>query len=178
MAKPNGRVTIRTVAADAGVSIAAVSKVLNLGRGVSPELRSRVEASMAKLGFRPRAAARAMRGRTFTIGVLLPDIRNPFFSDVLAGVNSALERTQYQTLLGISQLHTIEMVLVDTMIDWQMDGLILVAPRMAPREVAGIATRVPTVIIGHHEPSATTFDTVNNDDRLGATLVVRHLAET
>ena len=44
-----------------------------------------------------------MRGQTYTLGVLLPDIRNPFFADILAGVNAALERTQYQTLLGISQ---------------------------------------------------------------------------
>ena len=43
-----------------------------------------------------------MRGQTYTLGVLLPDIRNPFFADIMAGVNTALERTQYQTLLGVS----------------------------------------------------------------------------
>ena len=93
-----GRVTIKTVAADAGVSVAAVSKVLRDAYGVSDALRARVQASMEKLNYRPHAAARAMRGRTYTLGVLLPDMRNPFFADILAGLNEALDRTQYQAL--------------------------------------------------------------------------------
>src|SRR6478752_8205216 len=96
-----GRVTIKTVAADAGVSVAAVSKVLRDAYGVSDSLRARVQASMEKLGYRPHAAARGMRGQTYTLGVILPDIHNPFFSDIVAGINTALERTQYQTMFGI-----------------------------------------------------------------------------
>jgi len=175
--KPRNLVTIRTVAADAGVSVAAVSKVLRDAYGVSPELRSKVQSSVAKLGYRPRPAARAMRGRSYTIGLLLPDIRNPFFADILEGVNSALERTQYQTLLGISQSATsMEAAVIDAMVDWQMDGVILVGPRMAPKEMAAVADRIPMVAVGHHEPQARTFDTANNDDRMGARLVVQHLA--
>src|SRR5262249_1613816 len=125
------RVTIRAVAADAGVSVAAVSKVLREAYGVSAELRSRGNASVAKLSYRPHAAARGMRGQTYTLGVLFPDIRNPFFTDILAGVNAALERTQYQPLLGISQsTAAIEIALVDAMIDRQMDGIIVVGPRL------------------------------------------------
>lgn len=177
--KYRNHVTIRTVAADAGVSVAAVSKVLREAYGVSPELRSRVEASVAKLGYRPRAAARAMRGQSYTIGVVIPDIRNPFFSDILDGVNVALERTQYRALLGISQSATsIESAVVDLMVDWQMDGVILVGPRMMPGEMAAMAERIPTVAIAYHEREATLFDTVNNDDRVGARLVVEHLAES
>lgn len=176
--KYRNHVTIRTVAADAGVSVAAVSKVLRAAYGVSPELRSRVEASVAKLGYRPRAAARAMRGQSYTIGVVLPDIRNPFFSDILDGVNAALERTQYRALLGISQSATsIETAVVDLMVDWQMDGVILIGPRMVPSEMAAVAERIPTVAIAYHEREAAAFDTINNDDRVGARLVVTHLAE-
>jgi LacI family transcriptional regulator len=172
-----GRITIRTVAADAGVSVAAVSKVLRNAYGISRELRSKVEASVARLGYRPRPAARAMRGKTYTLGVLLPDIRNPFFSDILDGVNAALERTQYRALLGISQSATsIETAVVDLMVDWQMDGVIMVGPRMTPAEMAAVAERIPMVAVGHHEPQALTFDSVNNDDRHGGELVVEHLA--
>lgn len=171
-----GSVTIRTVAEDAGVSVAAVSKVLRDAYGVSPELRARVTASAAKLGYRPRPAARAMRGLTFTIGIVLPDLRNPFFADIMDGVNAALVRTQYQTLYGISQSAlSIEMAVVESMIDWKMDGIILIGPRMMPEEVAAIAERIPTVAVAHHEPDATLFDTVNNDDRLGARMAVEHL---
>src|ERR1700754_866522 len=98
----SGRVTIRNVAEDAGVSVAAVSKVLRDAYGVSDALRARVQASIGKLNYRPHAAARGMRGQTYTLGLLIPDLHNPFFADILAGVNTALERTQYQTLLGVS----------------------------------------------------------------------------
>src|ERR1700754_1232863 len=101
--KKGERVTIRTVAEDAGVSVAAASKVLRAAYGVSDALRQRVRASMQKLGYRPHAAARGMRGQTYTLGFLIPDLHNPFFADILAGVNDALERTQYLPLLGVSQ---------------------------------------------------------------------------
>ncbi|HEY0031906.1 MAG TPA: LacI family DNA-binding transcriptional regulator, partial [Devosia sp.] len=74
------RVTIKDVANDAGVSVAAVSKVLRSAYGVSESLRSKVRASMDKLNYRPLASARGMRGQTYTLGLILPDIRNPFFS--------------------------------------------------------------------------------------------------
>src|SRR6516225_10343240 len=68
------RITIRTVAADAGVSVAAVSKVLRNAYGVSDDLRKRVNRSIETLGYRPSRAARGLRGQTFTIGVLVVDL--------------------------------------------------------------------------------------------------------
>ncbi|WP_449395707.1 LacI family DNA-binding transcriptional regulator [Devosia riboflavina] len=84
------RITIREVASDAGVSVAAVSKVLRDAYGVSDALRAKVQASMDKLNYRPLASARGLRGRTYTLGLVFPDLRNPFFADIFAGVNSAL----------------------------------------------------------------------------------------
>lgn len=170
--------TIRDVAEDAGVSVAAVSKVLRDAYGVSEALRARVKASMHGLGYRPHAAARGMRGQTYTLGVLFPDLRNPFFADIMAGINDALERTQYQALLGVGQsATTLEHALVDAMVDRQMDGLILVAPRMGAGELEEIAKHIPTALVGLHFPEGKVFDTVNNDDELGGRLVVRHLHE-
>ena len=172
----SGRVTIHDVAEDAGVSPAAVSKVLRDAYGVSDALRAKVQASIAKLGYRPHAAARGMRGQTYTLGFLIPDLHNPFFADILAGVNAALERTQYQTLLGISDSTTqIETALVDAMIDRQMDGLMIIGPRMYNEDRNRMAERIPTVLIAYHPDASEPFDTVNNDDQLGATLVVQHL---
>jgi LacI family transcriptional regulator len=96
----------------------------------------------------------------------------------MAGVNDALERTQYQPLLGVGQSETsLEQALVDAMIDRQMDGLLLVAPRIVIEDVSAIAARVPTVVIGEHQPGAAGFDTVNNDDERGGELAVAHLVE-
>src|SRR5579859_7670559 len=80
------RVTIADVARHAGVSTAAVSKVLRNAYGVSAGMSQRVRSSMTELGYRPHAAARGMRGKSFTIGLLLDNIRNPFYGDFLDGV--------------------------------------------------------------------------------------------
>ncbi|MBS3847096.1 LacI family DNA-binding transcriptional regulator [Devosia sp. BSSL-BM10] len=170
--KPAERITIREVAQDAGVSVAAVSKVLRDAYGVSDALRAKVRASMDKLNYRPRASARGMRGKTYTLGLIFPDLRNPFFADVYAGVNSALERTQYQAMQGFS---TTPAALIEAMIDRQMDGLILIGPNESAASLAATGARLPLVTIGQHDKSGDGYDTVNNDDQLGARLVVRHL---
>src|SRR5918999_2692014 len=93
------RATISDVASHAQVSTTAVSKVLRNAYGVSPAMRDRVKAAIAELGYRPHAAARAMRGRTFTVGVLLPNIRNPFFPDIVDGVTEQVAATGYQVII-------------------------------------------------------------------------------
>ena len=62
-----------------------MSKVLRNAYGASPAMHEKVRQSIAELGYRPHAAARGMRGQTYTVGVMLPDIRNPFFADILDG---------------------------------------------------------------------------------------------
>ncbi|WIJ26369.1 LacI family DNA-binding transcriptional regulator [Devosia sp. RR2S18] len=173
--KRPGRVTIRHVAQDAGVSVAAVSKVMRDAYGVSETLRQKVRASMEKLSYRPLASARGLRGRTYTLGILFPDMRNPFFADIFDGVSSALARTQYQAMQGVS-VHAND--LVEAMIDRQMDGFILIGPNEESARLDELAMRIPLVLVGHFEPTARLLDTVNNDDQLGAKLVVRHLASS
>ncbi len=163
------KVTIRTVAEDAGVSVAAVSKVLRNAYGVSTALRTNVLESIDRLGYRPSTAARAMRGRTYTIGILLVEISNPFLPGVVAGVQATLGPASYQALIGVGQatLH-IESSLIESMMDMRMDGLLLIAPRLTGDLLDHFAQQVPMVLISHHEPGARNFDTVNSDDRSGA----------
>ncbi|SHF73429.1 transcriptional regulator, LacI family [Kaistia soli DSM 19436] len=175
--KPN-RITIRDVAADANVSVAAVSKVLREAYGVSPSMRSKVHSSMAKLGYRPHTAARGMRGQTFTLGLILPDFRNPFFADIIDGSHDALAGTQYQALIGINRTTpTVDEGLVNSMIDRQMDGLLIVGAN-DQAQLIEIAKRTPLVTIGNHHSSNQVYDTVNNDDDEAARLAVRHLVES
>lgn len=175
---PTTRVTIRTVAADAGVSVAAVSKVMRNAYGVSDALRLRVEASIDRLGYRPSVAARGMRGRTFTLGVLLVGIDNPFLPGIYDGIESVTEAAGYKIMVGVGAARTpTEVQLIEQMIDNRMDGLILVASQIAGTTMERYARQIPTVVIGHHEPAAHGFDTINNDDQGGADLVVRAFVE-
>lgn len=170
------RVTIRTVAADAGVSVAAVSKVMRNAYGVSEALRLKVEASIEKLGYRPSVAARGMRGQTFTLGVLLVDIENPFLPAVYHGIEEVTETKGYKIMVGVGKAHERrEAQLIEQMIDNRMDGLILVASQIPGPVMDRYARQIPTVVVGHHEPQAESFDTVNSDDRTGARMAVRAL---
>ncbi|HEV8556270.1 MAG TPA: LacI family DNA-binding transcriptional regulator [Actinophytocola sp.] len=174
---PPRRITIVDVARHARVSTTAVSKVLRNAYGTSPAMRAKVQAAITELGYRPHAGARAMRGQTYTIGVMLPDLRNPFFPDILDGLTDHLRDTGYQVLLGPSHCNgeEAEAKVTEAMIDRGMDGLILVAP-IAPRtHLEQIARLVPTVVVGRHGHS-TAYDTVADDDTTGAKLVVDHLA--
>ncbi len=133
---------------------------------------------MAELGYRPHAAARGMRGRTYTIGVLLASVRNAFYADLLDGVNTTLRDTEYAVLIGSSGSAEMDdqTKLIHAMVDRQMDGLILIAPAVARTEVVRIAADVPTVVLGHHDPSPA-YDCVVNQDGLGVDLVVDHLVD-
>jgi LacI family transcriptional regulator len=174
---PKGtRITIRHVAADSGVSVAAVSKVLRNAYGVSDALRLNVQASIERLGYRPSVAARGMRGQTYTVGILLVNIDNPFLPQVIDGIHDKLAPSNYKSMLGIGRARLkLESEMVESMIDNRMDGLILVAPMMPEKLLARFARQIPMVVIGHHEPTAAGFDTVNSDDRQGADSVVQAL---
>jgi LacI family transcriptional regulator len=172
------RVTIVDVAQHANVSTTAVSKVLRNAYGASPTMRAKVRQAIAELGYRPSAAARGMRGQTYTIGVVLPDIRNPFFPEVLDGLTARLRDTDYQVLLGPGGCddEPAEARITEAMIDRSMDGLVLIAPLSARSRLDDVASTVPTVVIGRHGHSAR-YDTVVDDDIAGADLVVGHLAD-
>ena len=174
--RSSGRVTIREVAEDAGVSVAAVSKVMRDAYGVSDSMRLRVRESIAKLGYRPHTAARGMRGQTYTIGVLMADIKNPFFPQLIDGIDDGLKGTQYVSLYGIGHGSTsTERAIVHAMVDRAMDGLIMIGQRLTNAEVEDVARQAAIAVIGHHSPQATLFDSANNNDERGGAMVVEHL---
>ncbi|GAB2825979.1 LacI family DNA-binding transcriptional regulator [Actinocorallia aurea] len=177
MAQPGRprRATIADVAQHAGVSTTAVSKVLRSAYGVSPAMREKVTASIKALGYRPHAAARAMRGRTYTIGVLFPDLRNPFFPDILDGIDAHIAGTEYQVVIvrgGASAKS--ESAAIDALVDRQVDGLLMVAPLNTRKRLEEVARILPTVVLGPHDKSAV-YDSVADDDAAGVELVMEHL---
>jgi DNA-binding LacI/PurR family transcriptional regulator len=175
--KREARATIKTVAEHAGVSVPTVSKVLRNAYGVSDKARTRVLASIKELQYRPSASARGMRGQTYTIGILIPDVRNPFYPTILQGVEAVLAETPYVTLTGIVDQPDRVVSIVNAMLDRQMDGIIMIGQRLPLEEQAIVAQSMPTVIVAHHEPDATAFDTVNNDDLHGGYLATEHLLQ-
>lgn len=95
------RVTIRDVARTAGVSLGTVSRVLNRNRSVSESIRERVLQTINALGYQPDAVAQSMRTQaTRTIGIIVPDVSNPLFSNVVSAAEAVLTEAGYSTLLA------------------------------------------------------------------------------
>ncbi|MFG1992455.1 LacI family DNA-binding transcriptional regulator [Actinoplanes sp. NPDC048988] len=171
------RVTIVDVARHAQVSVTAVSKVLRNAYGASPAMREKVQQAIAELGYRPSAAARGLRGQTYTIGVMIPELRNLFFADVIDGINAQIGDTDYQVLIAPGcNGEKAEARVMDAMIDRSMDGLVLIAPVSSKKRLNEVARTVPTVVVGRHG-SSPAYDSVTDDDVAGAALVVDHLAD-
>ena len=92
--------TIRDVALRAGVSTTTVSHVVNRTRKVEPATAARVEAAIDELGYRPNALARSMRrGKTHTVGVVVPDIANPFFGDLARSLEDHMFEADYSAII-------------------------------------------------------------------------------
>lgn len=125
-------VTIKDIAKSAGVSTATVSNVLTQKKYVSSELEQRVYRAIEELGYRPNLYARSLKtNRSYTIGVHVPDIVNPFFSTSVKTIQKEANERGYQIMLydSDSEAKTEEQN-VDSMLSAHVDGIISIAPRM------------------------------------------------
>lgn len=170
-------ITIEDVARTAGVSRAAVSKVIRDAYGVSNDMRTRVQLAINQLGYRPRVSARAMRGATYTLGVEIPTIRNHFFTKIITGATGALVGTRYQLIIApAGPDHDGGPQAIEVLADRQVDGILAISPAVAPEWLEDLAQRTPLVMLGRHDASRS-YDTVVDDDIEGARLAVAHLYE-
>ncbi len=170
--------TILDVAEEVGVSKSLVSLVMRGSDSVSPSSRSAILEAADKLGYRPNAAARTMvRQRSYVIGVMVSDLHNPFFADVIDGIDVAATDAGYRAILTTGNRRPErERLSVAALLEMRVDGLILLSP-VVHRDYAIHASRsVPTVVVGK-ATRTTSVDSVTNDDRMGAALVVDHLVE-
>ncbi|GAA2314614.1 LacI family DNA-binding transcriptional regulator [Streptomyces hawaiiensis] len=169
--------TIRDVAERAGVSKSLVSLALRGSDQVRPEKRDAVLRAARELGYRPNAAARSLsEQRTRTVGVLLNDLRNPWFVDLLDGLNSLLHANGLRMLLADARLNRrIGQDPADPLLDLRVDGLVVVGTLPDPAALGDAAGRIPVVMAGSREPAPPGVDVVAGDDERGARLVAEHL---
>ena len=171
---------IYDVAREAKVSVFTVSAVINKKDHVGAVLKRRVEAAILKLGYRPNSLAQSLaRERTHTIGVVVPDISNPFFPMVVRGAEDAAQRKGYLILLFNSDgLREKEELYLELLLSKRVDGILLTKSqgKLSPGIQRMIKEmKVPVVLMMRTDPDLTD-DAVITDDERGSFEAVSHLA--
>ncbi|MCA5893718.1 LacI family transcriptional regulator [Isoptericola sp. NEAU-Y5] len=157
-------VTLRDVARAAGVSLATASRALSDAPHVSAANREQVVRTAEALGYRPSHAARALTtGSTGTIGLVLPDLENPFFAAVAKGVQGRARETGREVLVAdTDEDGDLERDLVDRLLD-RVDGLVLCSPRMPPPALERVVADGRVALVNREAPGApsVSFDTAD-----------------
>src|SRR3954449_10715162 len=170
---------IYDVARAADVSVATVSAVVNATAYVSPRLKTRVEAAIKSLGYQPNQLARGLATQqSRTLGMIVPDIANPFFPEVVRGAEDAAYAAGYTLLIASSDndLRKEELYL-RLFLAKRVDGVILTkAPGRLPPELQRALTKsgIPIVLLARTVAGFST-DAVELDDRGAAYEGVSHL---
>lgn len=167
---------MQDIADKVGVSKALVSLVFRKAPGPSAETREKVLAAAEELGYRVnRTAALMTARRSHLIGVAAL-IRNSFHAEVVEHIVAAADRAGYEVVLGaVTPTHG-ESRVIDTLLDFRCEGLLLIGPELAGTALTELGERVPTVVVGRRI-SSESLDVVRTADARGIGAMVDHLVE-
>jgi DNA-binding LacI/PurR family transcriptional regulator len=166
------------VARAAGVSKSAVSRTLNRG-AVADATANKVWRAIAELGYVPNAIAASLKHqRTQTVGLVLSDLRNPFFALVAAGVEAEIRKAGYTLLVANTDNdRDRETALTRTLLERQVDALVIASSGPDDDHLRLAVDRGVHVVVVDMHPSRTTVDCVLADNVGGAAAATRHLIE-
>ncbi|HJP66173.1 MAG TPA: LacI family DNA-binding transcriptional regulator, partial [Actinomycetota bacterium] len=159
--------TISDVARLAGVSKTTVSHVVSGNRPVAVRTRARVERAISQLGYRPDTVARSLRTkRSHMIGLIVPDIANPFYPTLARGLEAGIPNGRYHTLICSTDGRADrELEFLEEMYDRRVDGIAIDSFSLGYAGLASVvAGTIPTVWIGATEEEHDGIDTVRSDD--------------
>ncbi|MCC6805319.1 MAG: LacI family DNA-binding transcriptional regulator [Anaerolineae bacterium] len=170
-------VTILDVARAAGVSIKTVSRVINNDGYVSDEMRQRVQTVIDRLDYRPNRAARNLASnRSAVIGLLVPDVTNPYFPEVVRGVEDAALKKGYNVLLFNTQTNTDkERNAFRFLEEHRVDGAIIYLPYIPREELATVLSRQKASVVVDSYPLGKGAGSIRVDFYDAAEQAIRHL---
>ena len=173
------RVSIKDIAEAAGVSHSTVSRALNDSPLVKEATQARIKGLAREMGYIPNAVARSLKAqRSGTIGLVVTSLRDPFFTEVMAGVDEVAGDAGLSMFVTASHNDPErEMAVIETFHRRRVEGIIVAASRLTRRYRERLARiRVPLVLINQHtDQSQPGIHVVAFDERAGAQLAVEHL---
>lgn len=172
------RIGISDVASKAGVSLATVSRVMNGNFSVDPQIAARVREAATELKYQPNPMGRNLaRGKTDTIGVVVPDLGNPSFQGVLRGVSRAAAHDGYRVLIADSSEVSSEESILAGEARRRCDGVVLCAPRMSAAELEELAPSLHPMVLVNRSTEAADTPSVIVDYGTGIQELATHLAD-
>jgi LacI family transcriptional regulator len=171
-------VTIRDVAARAGVSLGTASRVLSGHPATSSGARTRVTEAAAALGYRPNAQARSLRStRTHTIGLLVSDVRNPFFADVAHAAEQAALDADFVTLLGNANEDVDQQDrYLETFLTQRVDGVVITPQGRGSGSLDALIDSGMPIVFADRTVDGLDVPSVTTDSRAGLDEAIAHLA--
>lgn len=173
---------LRDVAARAGVHMGTVSRALNIETRslVNPGTAARILQVARELGYQPNPVARGLKtSRTASVGVVIPDLTNPFFPPVVRGIEDALAEVNYSALVvNTDNDAERESRLVASLRARQVEGLIFGTARLDHDAISGLAQSGIAVVVVNRRSEGYPVASVSADDRMGIAAVVRLLVDT
>lgn len=172
-------VTIYDVAREANVSMATVSRVVNGNPNVKPTTRKKVLATIERLGYRPNAVARGLASKkTTTVGAIIPDISNIFFSELARGIEDIATMYKYNMILSNSDSNKEkELQLINTMLEKQVDGILFMGGNITEEHIQQFKTASVPVVLAATYDSTNEIPSVNIDYELAAYEATKELME-
>src|ERR1700712_1931703 len=137
---------MQDIADKVGVSKALVSLVIRKAPGPSEETRAKVFAAADELGYRVNRAAALMTARRSHLIGVMTDIRSSFHAEMVEDIVEAADRAGYEVVLGAVTATHGESRVMETLLDFRCEGVILLGPESATEDLAIIGKRVPTVV--------------------------------
>ncbi|SFB05226.1 transcriptional regulator, LacI family [Amycolatopsis marina] len=170
------RPTMEDVAARAGVSRALVSLVMRGSPKVSDQRRAAVLEAAAELGYQPHVLASSLASRTSTVlGVMVSDLRNAFFAEVVEGLDAAASAAGFHLVLNTGgRRPSRERSALLSLLSFRPAGVVLLSPVLPAAAIEEAARQCPVVLVSRTS-RLPTVDTVNDDAEAGATLAIDHL---
>ena len=170
-------ITIKDIAKRLGVSYSSVSRALNGKDGVSEETRKQIIETADQMGYRPNELARGLVNRVSnTVGVIIPDINNPYYGEIVSGITEAAREHGYNVFLCVSDYNeTIEAEYFDTLCKQRVDGIILKSMTRANIEHYD-KVNIPLMVIERYD-GMVDQNIVEVDNVLGGYLAAKHLID-
>ena len=170
-------ITIKDIAKRAGVSHSTVSRALRVNRLVSNETARRIHDIAQEMGYRPSAVARSLKtNRTQVLGVIVSSISDPFFGEILNGIEASAQAGGYSLFIAASQHDPIkERQIVQTMMEQRTDGVIICSSSFSPEHGRQLLSYGFPVVVVNHQGSESFNYSIYHDDIDGSSQITRHL---